>query len=208
MDKPNEADTTMQLFQDLNYSFTNTKNTWKIKQNDKLDFKTNFIYSIQNFAELMQYFATNVNFTPDEKMYAEHRWRNLKRHDAWLALVIEFWPDSRLAKDPRDKSKDFSIRISDSWIDFDLKVTRYPQSIEGDLDDESIARWMYVNQSSQNRFHLKNRVFVIAQPESSIYEYELAQKIVEESSKNLPDKLIEVPIPNIQIIPKAIILRV
>ena len=199
---------TFKLFQDLNLSFTKTQNTWKVRQTNALDAKTNFIYSINSFSELSNYFEFTSNFTPDEKIYAEHRWRNFKRHDAWLALIIESWPNSRLVEDSRDKSKDFSTRIGDSWLDFDLKVTRYPKSVALNLNDQQLASWMYTKQSTQIRFHLKNRVFVIAQPESSIYEYELARSVVQQSGRSLTKHLIEVQLPNNQIRPKAIVLRV
>jgi hypothetical protein len=195
------------LFSELRDLFINQSGTWKIKQNDFLDNRTAFIYKVDSREELKKIAGTS-GLTKSEFIYAEHRWRNFKRHEAWLSLIVEFWPDSRLASDPRDKSKDFSIRIGGKWIDFDLKVTRYPRSVAANFDDLQLAIWMYVNQSNQQRFHLKNRVFVVGQPEASIYEYELAKKLVKQSGEHLTDKLIDVQIPNSKILPKAIILRV
>lgn len=199
---------TIQLFDDLKISFKNTSNVWKVRQNNKLDAQTDFIYSINSFAELQMVFQQKSNFSDDLKVYAEHRWRNFKRHDAWLSLILDLWPEAKMAENVRDRGKDFSVRISNTLLDFDLKVTRYPNSAESGLSDYLLAKWLYLNQSTQNRFHLKNRVFVIANPEASIYEYALAQKVVKETGQILPDKLIKVDLPNGASVPKALILRV
>ena len=208
MGESNENVKTSQLFDELSASFNHSTNSWKVRQNNVLDAQTNFIYSIKSFADFEQYFIDNRDVSLELRSYAEHRWRNFRRHDAWLALIINVWPDTKLAVDARDRGKDFSVKIENSWIDFDLKVTRYPNSAEKNLDDLQLARWMYLNQSTQNRFHLKNRVFVVASPESSIYEYALAYKVINEASINLQKKLMEILMPNTSISPKAIVLRV
>ena len=208
MGDSNINENTSKLFKELNSSFRGSTNSWKVRQNNALDAQTNFIYSIKSLADLHNYFIENRDISVEMQFYAEHRWRNFKRHDAWLALIIDLWPDAKLASDARDRSKDFSVIIKDSWLDFDLKVTRYPNSAEKNLDDLKLAQWMYLNQSTQGRFHLRNRVFVVANPESSIYEYALAQKVVLEAGQILTQKLIEVDLPNNNSTPKALVLRV
>ena len=158
-------------------------NNWKIRQEDALDNKTNFIYSCNNLADVNRNFS-QLKLSDEERNYAIHRWRNFKRHEAWLSLLSEslatFVPESNQFS----KTKDFSIMISEERISFDLKVTRFPNSVPSSTNDFELASWFYQNQSSQSTQHFENRFFVVGTPESSLYELELAKKTLLDLSKN------------------------
>jgi len=199
---------TLKLFQELNSSFRSSTNSWTVRQNNALDAQTNFIYSINSLAELHNFFRQDGGLSMELRLYAEHRWRNFKRHDAWLSLIIDLWPSARLTADSRDRTKDFSVQVGSTWLDFDLKVTRYPKSAAENLDNLQLAQWMYFNQSTQSRYHLNNRVFVVASPEASIYEYALAFKVISDAGLNLEKNVLELSVPGKTDSTKSMVLRV
>jgi hypothetical protein len=91
-------------------------------------------------------------------------------------------PTFQFIENKFDKTKDFKININNEEIAFDLKVTRYPNSAQSDLDDQKLAIWFYNNQSKQGRFHLANRFFVVGSPEMSLYDFDLAYRTVKRFS--------------------------
>jgi hypothetical protein len=111
------------LFRDLSEAGDVKQNSWKIRQNDILDKKTSFIYEKNSLIEL-RLESKAENLTGEQSAYAEHRWRNFKRHDAWLALICQKWPDVELPANSRDSDKDFILTLSGVKLEFDLKVTR------------------------------------------------------------------------------------
>lgn len=106
------------LFRDLSEAGDVKQNSWKIRQNDILDKKTSFIYEKNSLIEL-RLESKAENLTGEQSAYAEHRWRNFKRHDAWLALICQKWPDVELPANSRDSDKDFILTLSgddDAWV--------------------------------------------------------------------------------------------
>lgn len=154
-------------------------NSWKVKQNDHLDQRTSHIYECRTLDELHE-IAAKKSLAEEEQMYAVHRWRNFKRHEAWLALLFEQVPSISLPPKAFHKQQDFFIAANGEDIPFDLKITRYPHSAGSGLDDRELAEWFYKNQSRQGRFHLANRFFVVGQPEAALYDIDLARKTVGE----------------------------
>jgi hypothetical protein len=165
------------LFEEIGRAGLLLSNDWLIRQNNELDKKTNHIYKCRWLKELEE-FARRLNLTSDESAYALHRWRNFKRHDAWQSLLFEQVPSIRLELDPFNKKQDFFILTDSGDIPFDLKVTRFPKAITEDISDAELANWFYQNQSTQGRFHLANRFFVVGEPEDALYDIELARRTI------------------------------
>lgn len=152
-------------------------NSWKVRQNDLLDQRTSHIYQCRTLDELRE-IALKKTLSDEEQMYAVHRWRNFKRHEAWLALLFEQVPSISLPEKAFHKQQDFFIEANGENIPFDLKITRYPHSAGEGLSDRELAEWFYKNQSRQGRFHLANRFFVVGQPEAAVYDIDLARATV------------------------------
>jgi hypothetical protein len=180
-----------QLFSDLKSSENIQKNSWKVKQNNELDTRTKFIYETQSLYEL-RLMAETLKLNELELAYAEHRWRNFKRHDAWLMILCLKWSDVIPSANPRDPNKDFSMEVLSYRLDFDLKVTRMPKSIPQSLSDRELVIWMYRNQSKESRFHLRNRLFVIAKNELDLYEFEKAKSAVDSFRELRNSKLLRI----------------
>ena len=179
------------LFNDLKASRSVQENSWKVKQNNHLDAKTKFIYGTKSLYEL-RLIAETKKLSEEELTYAEHRWRNFKRHDAWLSVICLKWPDVQRASDPRDPDKDFSMEVLNHRLEFDLKVTRMPKSIPVSLNDRELVLWMYRNQSKESRYHLRNRIFVVAENELDLYSFEIAKSAVEEYNELRDSKLLRI----------------
>lgn len=196
------------FFADLRTSFLESQGQTKVTKREDLDLKTSFVYSLNTLGELKAHLESQAKITIEEKIYAENRWRKLRRHDAWLALLVQFWPKARLAKDPRDKSKDFSMQVNESWLDFDLKVTGYPKAAPADLDKQLLATWMFLNQSNRRRNQFSNTVFVVSNNEASLYDFNLASNKVAEVGSCLVEKLFEVALTEFDSTPKSIVLNI
>jgi hypothetical protein len=159
-------------------------NSWNIKQNDHLDHRTSHIYEFRTLDHLREV-GCQRSFSEAEHNYAIHRWRNFKRHEAWLALLFEQISSISLPSNPFLKQQDFSLGVNGEDIPFDLKVTRYPLSAGVGLSDRALADWFYKHQSRQGRFHLANRFFVVGQPESAVYDLDLARDSVARFAQNM-----------------------
>ena len=164
-----------ELFQEISNAGLLVENNWNIKQNDKNDSRTSHIYKCGCLDDLTKY-AKERSLTENEFLYSIHRWRNFKRHDAWLLLISEIVDGVRLSSDTYNKTTDFVLVSEGQEHPFDLKVTRYPKSLSDSLPDSELAKWFYENQSRQGRFHLANRFFVVGIPENAVYDIALARQ--------------------------------
>lgn len=165
------------LFDEIHKAGLLLTNDWVVRQNNQLDNRTAHIYNCRTVGELESH-AARIDLTPDEAAYAIHRWRNFKRHDAWQSLLFEQVPAISLVENPYNKKQDFVISTPEEDIAFDLKVTRYPKTAARNLSDFELAEWFYKNQSTQGRFHLANRFFVVGQPEKALYDIDLARRTI------------------------------
>jgi hypothetical protein len=170
-------DSAESLFLQLENASQLVDNSWKVKQSDFLDSLTSHIYHCSTIDEL-RFFETEKSLSVEQFAYSVHRWRNFKRHEAWLALLFEQVPQICLPQKSFLKTQDFIVRSSNQDIPFDLKITRYPKSANPNLDDAQLAEWFYRNQSGQGRFHLANRFFIVGQPEAAIYDLKLARETI------------------------------
>lgn len=137
---------------------------WGRFQNDVEDSKTNFIYEILYFEDLMSEIRRKFQNHHDYEaltQYSLNRWYNF-----WSATAVEriFTQSSDVKANPdsKDRYKDFEIK----GIPFDHKSSvfpkSYPHSIEFAIENpEDLITWFYTNQSQQKRQHFKNRLFIV-----------------------------------------------
>ena len=160
--KDNQNDNLQSFFRFMQGELEQLKNyTWNnIKQNDTLDYKTNFIYSTYNYNNLLEKIE-NSNLTAIEADYAKARWFNF--HTAKVVeLIFSTSPLVKANKNQYDKLTDFSINS----IKFDHKNSvfpaKFPYSLQDAIANKSLLiEWLYKNQSGQGRYHLGNRLFII-----------------------------------------------
>lgn len=138
---------------------------WFRKQNDNWDGWTNFIYQIQDWDALNERIASVVkNQKVDRQQlfqYAANRWYNF-----WSAQAIEkiFTQIQGIeaVHNIRDREKDFYLHE----IPFDHKTSVFPRGFDHNFEfaqsnERLLIEWLYKNQSTQKRYHLKNRLFIV-----------------------------------------------
>jgi hypothetical protein len=134
------------------------------KQNDIFDKQTNFIYHIFLFDDLLKEIDTRFKSQKDYELYfnyALNRWYNF-----WSAQAVEkifcSLPNVKPALDGKDRLVDFTIQ----GVSFDHKTSVYPkkfpyQIYEAIKKTDELIKWLYKNQSQQQRKHLHNRLFIV-----------------------------------------------
>ncbi|MEY2925346.1 MAG: hypothetical protein RLZZ337_1896 [Bacteroidota bacterium] len=137
---------------------------WGKKQDDSWDKDTNFIYSISTFsaleAEIEQRFGGLENYT-GLRNYAWNRWYNFHSAQA-IEAIFTSHPKVTDVQNGRDREKDFYI----DGIPFDHKTSVFPRQYGKSISEavnnpKDLAKWLYINQSKEQRFHIKNRLFVV-----------------------------------------------
>ena len=137
---------------------------WGRKQTDEFDKLTNFIYKTYSFKSLLQ--KIEINFNGDKrkedlKNYALNRWFNF-----WSAKGVETifceHKNVKAHKNSYNKYTDFFIEN----IPFDHKTTVFPKAFNKSVSyakkhPKELITWLYKNQSSQQRQHFKNRLFIV-----------------------------------------------
>lgn len=185
--------TSQDLFHDLHQSGRLVENTWRRRQSDLLDRRTKFVYRCETLDELEER-AKALTLSEEEHSYALHRWRNFRRHEAWMQLLRERVEGLHLSTNRFDKTCDFELRVGDRWISFDLKVTRFPQAVGSQVTNPELALWFYRNQSREQRFHLANRLFVVGHPEMALYDFALACQTVEDFAADVDGYCFPLPV--------------
>jgi hypothetical protein len=137
---------------------------WGRKQNDNFDRLTNFVYNISDFDEAIT--EINNRFKKDEEHknisnYALNRW-----YTFWSANAVEkifcSLPNVKPALDEKDRLVDFTI----DGVTFDHKTSVFPKNFPFPIKEavkktDELIKWLYKNQSQQQRKHLKNRLFIV-----------------------------------------------
>lgn len=142
---------------------------WGLKQNDELDKKTNFIYKISSFEELIIKIETSFSNLPEKDTifnYSLNRWFNF-----WSARAVQSFFISHSKVKPAEFSKD---KLKDFYIDnipFDHKTSVYPRNfrlsyLKVKENPDLLIEWFYKNQSQEQRKHFANRLFVVVYSES------------------------------------------
>ena len=137
---------------------------WGRKQNDYFDNLTNFVYHISNFDEVINEIETKFKNDKEHQNisnYALNRWYNF-----WSAQAVEkifcSLPNVKPALDEKDRLVDFTI----NGVKFDHKTSIFPKGFPYDINEaikktDELIKWLYKNQSQQQRKHLKNRLFIV-----------------------------------------------
>ncbi len=137
---------------------------WGQKQNDTFDKQTNFIYHTFLFEELLKEIDKRFRSEKDFELYFNYtinRWYNF-----WSAQAVEnifcSLPSVKPALDSKDRLVDFTI----DGVSFDHKTSIYPKNFPCKIDEaikktDELIKWLYKNQSQQQRKHLKNRLFIV-----------------------------------------------
>ena len=141
------------------------KYVWGRKQNNIWDGYTSYIYDTHNWEDLIPRMAQTVAEHKLDKhelfYYASNRWYNF-----WSAMAIEqLFTETKgvtAAKNNKDHEKDFYLHGKA----FDHKTSVFPKGFCYDINyaknnEQELIAWLYEHQSSQQRFHLKNRLFLI-----------------------------------------------
>lgn len=141
-----------------------TEYQWGRKQADIWDEHTNFIYTIKEFDDIVAHiydqFHTHAQYK-GLRNYALNRWYNFQSAMA-VEYIFNSHPKVRKVKNDRDREKDFYI----NGVAFDHKTSVFPKGFIQSVDfaqenPKELAKWLYINQSGQQRFHTKNRLFVV-----------------------------------------------
>lgn len=138
---------------------------WLRKQNNQWDNRTNFIYDTPNWDELQKRIQQISGDHKFDKMqlfnYTINRWYNF-----WSAMAVEqiFSEVSGVRPVSNRKSREVDFKLF--GISFDHKTSVFPKHLKNDLqyaqtNESKLIEWFYKNQSSQNRKHFKNRLFVV-----------------------------------------------
>lgn len=139
--------------------------SWFRKQNDNWDGWTNFIYQIPDWETLNERIAFVAKAQNVDKQqlfqYAANRWYNFWSAQAIEKIFAEI-PGIESVREVRDREKDFYLH----GIPFDHKTSvfpkGFPQSFQfAQSNKRLLIEWLYKNQSTQKRYHLKNRLFVV-----------------------------------------------
>ena len=137
---------------------------WGQKQNDYFDAQTNFIYQTESFEKLLSEIDIHFKSNSDYKKYFNYslnRWYNF-----WSANAVEkifcSLPNVEPALDEKDKLVDFTI----DGVKFDHKTSIFPKNFPYSVKEsvkktDELIKWLYRNQSQQQRKHLKNRLFIV-----------------------------------------------
>jgi hypothetical protein len=137
---------------------------WGRKQNDHFDKLTNFVYKISSFEEVIKEIETRFKKDKEHKHisnYALNRWYNF-----WSAQAVEkifcSLPNVKAALDEKDRLVDFTI----DGVTFDHKTSIFPKNFPYSIEEaikktDELIKWLYKNQSQQQRKHLKNRLFIV-----------------------------------------------
>lgn len=137
---------------------------WGRKQNDQFDKLTNFVYKISEFEVVLREIDNRFNKDKEHKNisnYALNRWYNF-----WSAQAVEkifcSLPNVKPALDEKDRLVDFTI----DGVTFDHKTSIFPKNFPYTIEEsikktDELIKWLYKNQSQQQRKHLKNRLFIV-----------------------------------------------
>lgn len=178
---------------------------WKEFQNDKKDKLSNFIYFcnsldevIKNYNRLTAQEKTDINLE-----YVVRRFYNFKTSKLTEEIFASF-EHCRKEVNERDRKKDIFIYETN----FDVKLSTIPKKIINEIIHENnlkselefqsflrtlagrdarnkIIKELYSKQSSQQRYHLENRIFVLVKDISDKMNFELILEKVQAYMRHL-----------------------
>lgn len=151
-------DIEFELQQRLKYPYN-----WFQKQNNNWDQASHFIYTCKTFSSLLSTIEKSP-YNDDDNLffnYTLNRWYNF-----WSAQAVEAIFKScdgvKAEIHKRNKYVDFYLK----GVPLDHKTTVYPYKYSfpfatTNANKRKLIAWLYRNQSSQSRYHLKNRLFIV-----------------------------------------------
>lgn len=166
---------------------------WGRKQNDVWDKHSNFIYNIKDWDLLKLRISKvsrdeNIN-AKDFLNYCSNRWYNFNS-----AMAVEEIFKGVKGIVPAQNSKNRLVDFNFFGIDFDHKTSVFPSRFNGSLQHalqhpEKLIEWLYRNQSSEQRQHYANRLFLIVYAENGEHwklkaEIYWLKRIIEEYAAN------------------------
>lgn len=133
---------------------------WGRKQTDDWDRNSSFIYRCRTYEELLKELQKNKD-SDDFKNYVIHRWYNAMSASG-VEMIFTLHPNVYAQMNKFDKLIDFSIE----GVTFDHKTTVFPKGFGKNIEYAKqnpieLIHWLYQMQSTQGRFHLENRLFVV-----------------------------------------------
>ena len=132
---------------------------WGGKQNNLDDKNTSkLVYNTETFEELLE---RSTDIEESIAPYLVYRWYNFKC-ESFVKSVMASHPLVKLENDEKHKTIDLYI----DGLAFDLKNSVYPKGYEIDIneaieDKRSLIRWLYKNQSTDQRHHKASRLFLV-----------------------------------------------
>ncbi|MDR0340857.1 MAG: hypothetical protein LBH55_01115 [Mycoplasmataceae bacterium] len=135
-----------------------------------MDNITKSIYLIKSFDEIEKIYNNliadqyNIDDAKNIFNYIIHRCYNFNCSKICEDYFLKYGANNE--SNDKDKTIDFYLYN----IPFDLKVTVFPQKLFNerysyDLTSREgknkLIQWMYANQSTEKRFHLENRLFIV-----------------------------------------------
>lgn len=149
-----------QLKKRLDYPYV-----WNRKQNNTWDNATKFIYKTSDwdaFINAMQEAWRQGDFDKSNfAHYAMNRWYNFWSAQAAEQIFIEL---PGVAPNPNPVKDHYDFK----WLGerFDLKTSVFPKGYGENYafakaHPKHLIQWFYKNQSTQQRYHLKNRMFIV-----------------------------------------------
>ncbi|QAA82179.1 hypothetical protein EI546_10790 [Aequorivita sp. H23M31] len=138
---------------------------WFRKQNDQWDGLSNFIYHTADWDELLDKIKQVLESQNLEKeeffQYVSNRWYNFWSAKAVEHIFTQIEGVNRVNQ-VKDSEKDFYL----FGIPFDHKTSVFPNGFGKSFEyaksnKPELIQWFYKNQSTQQRHHLKNRLFVV-----------------------------------------------
>ena len=138
---------------------------WGRKQNDVWDKKSNFIYEIKDYETLrlkISEVSENSDLNKNDFFnYSSNRWFNF-----WSAMAVEQIFTEIEGIQSNINSKNRLIDFNFFGIDFDHKTSVFPTGFGQNLEfaqkyPEKLIAWLYKNQSTQQRQHFDNRLFLV-----------------------------------------------
>lgn len=143
---------------------------WFRKQNNEWDRYTQFIYQTSNWEALIRKIAIVAESQQLDKhqifQYASNRWYNF-----WSAKAVEQIFTQIDGIEPVAEEKDSEKDFYFFGIPFDHKTSVFPKQFGKSFEyanshKHELIEWLYKNQSTQKRHHLKNRLFIVVYDKS------------------------------------------
>lgn len=177
---------------------------WFRKQNNEWDKRSNFIYNIRDFNEVVSRISATIAKNGYDKKeffyYSINRWYNF-----WSAIAVEEIFKNQKEVFPAFNTKNRLVDFSIQKIRFDHKTSKFPRGFGKKIEyaqahPKELVFWLYKNQSRQNRMHFENRLFIIVYDQKGAHyklkaEINWLKKLIENYVSTFdPSKLIEVEV--------------